>query len=73
MASSSTSGGCKFGGKQRAATQYSSGSFALTDCNCHQKLCNYNLRADLFTSWTSENPGRRFYRCPLRKVMYNCS
>ncbi|KAL5148285.1 hypothetical protein HKD37_13G035342 [Glycine soja] len=31
-------------------------------------LCLYNVEAPLVTSWTEDNPGRRFYGCGLYKV-----
>ncbi|KAL6563779.1 hypothetical protein OROGR_002738 [Orobanche gracilis] len=32
------------------------------------KVCGCGVQAPLLTSWTGENPGRRFYGCGLFKV-----
>ena len=34
-------------------------------------LCLCNIEAPLVTSWTEDNPGRRFYGCGLYKVRKN--
>lgn len=32
-------------------------------------LCRCGLPAKIVTSWTDNNPGRRFFGCPLYKVL----
>ncbi|VVB04206.1 unnamed protein product [Arabis nemorensis] len=31
-------------------------------------LCNYNRTTKIVRAWTKDNPGRRFYGCPGRKI-----
>lgn len=48
---------------------HSSSSSTTEYKNEKRFFCNCNRLAKIFQSWTDDNPGRRFYRCPGRKVL----
>ena len=49
------------GAMERSSSSYTSEARSRVFCPC-------NIEAPLVTSWTEENPGRRFYGCGLYKV-----
>ena len=49
------------GTMERSSSSYTSEARSGVFCLC-------NTEAPLVTSWTEENPGRRFYGCGLHKV-----
>ena len=49
------------GAMERSSSSYTFEARSRVFCLC-------NIEAPLVTSWTEENPGRRFYGCGLYKV-----
>ncbi|KAL8492032.1 hypothetical protein ACS0TY_023588 [Phlomoides rotata] len=47
----------------------SSGSDSSVESSMVRKPCKgHGIEATIFTSYTEDNPGRRFMRCPLREI-----